>query len=506
VPETAVPITPLCRRYRIPVFVLVLLFLLCFSLHAREYHQVAGLIDLRTSCSDGAYSVETIVSLARERGFRLLFLNDHDRMVLEYGLPPFRNLCKVRAELNSINRNGVRAYLDAIRAAEMKYPDMIIIPGSETASFYYWSGNPLIGTLTAHDHERRFLTIGMNEPEDYENLPIIHNGGYGAYGLPLFCLILLAGCAGALWIVRRHIDRRGWILLFLVLFLVLYLFDTIVFRSGPFDQYHGDRGMKPYQCAIDYVNDRGGMVFWNYPETRSGVRKLGPIHVNTQPYPEVLSETVNYTGFAAIYGDRITVTEPGNLWDHVLIAYCEGARKRPAWGIATADYHSEAGAGGKLGNYVTTFLVENDRPEDVLDAMRRGRMYAYRGKYPQSVRLDRFTVSALRGEKEAVSGETITMAEIPKIKIEMQSHDGSERPVEVRLIRSGSLVRTFRGSLPLRIDCTDRYYEPGRTVYYRLEMRGYGTLVSNPIFVTFAEKASVFRDDPGKIGNPEKEG
>ncbi len=494
------------RRYSIPVFLTVISLLFYFPVHAREYHQVAGLIDFRTAYSDGAYGLETLVRLARERGFRLLFLNDHDRMALEYGLPPFRNLCKVRAELDSINRAGVRGYLAKIKAVQVEYPDMIIIPGSETASFYYWSGNPLMGTLTAHDHERRFLTIGMDEPGDYENLPIIHNSGFEAYGLPLFCLIMLAGCAGALWIVKRQVGRRGWILLFLVLFLVLYLFDTILLRSGPFDQYHGDRGMKPYQHAIDYVNDRGGMVFWNYPETRSGVRKLGPIHVNTQPYPEVLSETVNYTGFAALYGERITVTEPGDTWDKVLTAYCEGERNEPAWGIATADYHSEAGAGGKLGNYVTTFLVENDRPEDVLDAMRRGRMYAYRGKYPQSVRLDRFTVSALRGDGEAVSGDTITMAGIPKIKIEMQSQDGSERPVEVRLIRSGSLVRTFRGTLPLRIDCTDRYYEPGRTIYYRLEMRGYGRLVSNPIFVTFAEKASVFRDDPGKVGNPEKEG
>ena len=289
VPDTTISITPLCHRYHVPVFVVMMLFLLCPFLHAREYHQIAGLIDLRTSCSDGAYGVDTIVSLARERGFRLLFLNDHDRMVLEYGLPPFRNLCKVRAELNSINRNGARTYLDAIRAAGTKYPDMMIIPGSETASFYYWSGNPLTGTLTAHDHERRFLTIGMDGPDDYDNLPIIHNDTYGAYGLPLFCLIMLAGCAGALWIVRRHRGRRGWMLLFLALFLVLYLFDAIVFRSGPFDQYHGDRGMKPYQHTVDYVNKQGGMVFWNYPETQSGVRKLGPIHVNTQPYTEVLS-------------------------------------------------------------------------------------------------------------------------------------------------------------------------------------------------------------------------
>jgi len=85
-----------------------------------------------------------------------------------------------------------------------------------------------------------------------------------------------------------------------------------MFRSSPFDQYHGDQGMAPYQLLTDYVDSRGGLTFWNYPETASGTRKLGPIMVDTPPYPEVLEESEGYTGFASLYGDNITVTEPGS--------------------------------------------------------------------------------------------------------------------------------------------------------------------------------------------------
>jgi len=57
--------------------------------------------------------------------------------------------------------------------------------------------------------------------------------------------------------------------------------------------------------------------------------------------------------------------------------------------------------------------------------------------------------------------------------------------VKVRLIRSGKLVETFSGKLPMKIDYEDRYFRPGDKIYYRMDMTGYGTLVSNPIFVKF---------------------
>ncbi len=59
--------------------------------------------------------------------------------------------------------------------------------------------------------------------------------------------------------------------------------------------------------------------------------------------------------------------------------------------------------------------------------------------------------------------------------------------VQVGLIRSETPIKTFRGTLPLDIDYTDYLEMPGEKVYYRMDMTGYGAIVSNPIFVKFAK-------------------
>ena len=111
---------------------------------------------------------------------------------------------------------------------------------------------------------------------------------------------------------------------------------------------------------------------------------MGPIFLDTQPYPNVLEESKGYTGFAALYGDNITVTEPGNMWDRVLLAYCEGKGDRPVWGISTADFHKEGEAGERLGNFPTAFLVHRRTKKEILGALKNGKMYACRGNYPQA--------------------------------------------------------------------------------------------------------------------------
>jgi len=141
-----------------------------------EYVQTAGLIDTRTTHSDGALSVVALAELAHNRGFDVLFLNDHDRLAMAYGLPRFPNIIRLHKELNSINKSGAETYIEAVNQARLKFKDLILIPGSESVPYYYWKGSYFNKDLTAHDHEKRILTIGLENPEDYENLPILHNG------------------------------------------------------------------------------------------------------------------------------------------------------------------------------------------------------------------------------------------------------------------------------------------------------------------------------------------
>ena len=479
--------------FLIPAFII----LSPYPVMGSGYLQVVGLIDLRTTYSDGELDLESLVKLAKKRGFSVLFINDHDRLAMEYGLFPFRNILRKRVELNSINKGGAEEYLNGIRDVQRRHPDMIIIPGSETAPFYYWTGSYLDKNLTAHNHERRILTIGLQQPEDYGNLPILHNGSstnYLGVSLPTILPFLVAFILGFVPLKRRGIPRILGIVISGLS--VLFIIDSNPFRSSPFDQYHGDQGIAPHQLLIDYVDSRGGLTFWNYPETRSGIRKMGPIFVDTPPYPEVLQQSKNYTGFSALYGDRITVTEPGNVWDRVLLEYCRGERDRPVWGISTANFHEDGGAGEKLGNFPTVFLVRKKTNEDILAAMREGRMYACRGKYPQRMILNDFSICSSRCETRGTSGNEIVLKENPRIHLSLSLRKPTDNQVVVRLIRSGELIKTFHGSLPTKINYEDNYFKPGQKVYYRIDVRGCGTLVSNPIFVTFGQHHIAFQKNP----------
>jgi hypothetical protein len=451
-----------------------------------DYQQVAGLMDLRTTFSDGAYDLDQLVLLAKKKGFSVLFINDHDRVAMEYGLPPFRNIVRKKVELNSINSGGADKFIQAIKEIRQKYLDMIIVPGSETTPFYYWTGSPFTGKLTAHDHEKRILTIGMESPDDYENMPIIHNNlsmNYFTKALPQIILFSLSLIASLILLRRRGFLRVSGIIILILS--VAFIINSNPFRSSPFDPYHGDQKMAPYQLVIDYVNSRGGMTFWNYPDIKAGVREMGPIHVSTLPYPYVLSESTGYTGFAAIYGDNITLTEPGNIWDTTLKEYCMGYRDRPPWGIATADFHQEGEGREQLGTYQTVFFVQEKTKNAVLKALRNGKMYASRGSYPQASRLDEFSVSSSENRTKGISGDEIALKEFPRVRISISTSAPSPDKVKVRLIRSGEMIYLFEEKLPLMIDYVDPYYKPGERIYYRMDMHGAGTIVSNPVFVKF---------------------
>jgi hypothetical protein len=476
-------------------FILILIFVNMWgfinSNGLAEYLQVPALIDLRTDFSDGAHSLEHLIKLAKKRGFNVLFINDHDRKVLEYGIWPFQNILKKKVEESSISKGGSENYLNMIESASKKYPEMIIIAGAESAPFYYWKGSYFKRNLTVHNWEKHLLVVGLEKPEDYRDLPVLHNGYSTKYMLSSiradFFFFLIPLIFGLIMMKGRGIIRYSGII-FLALSLIL-LINNHPFKSSPYDQYHGYQKIPPYQLLIDYVNSRGGMVFWNHPETLSGTGKIGSISKNTPPYPEVLVESKNYTGFAALYGDTITVTEPGKIWDQVLMEYCLGHRQKPVWGISSADFHKEGGAGEKLGNYPTIFLVKNRTKKDILDALKKGRMYAYRGDVDSpSLILEDFSISDSVTSQRGIMGEEILCKGYPKINIRLHLAASEKGNIlTLRVIRSGKLLKTFSGEAPLDIGFVDEFLESGKKIYYRLDVSDGKArkLVSNPIFVQF---------------------
>ena len=448
------------------------------------YVAVPALIDLRTNFSDGSHTIEELVALARSRGFKVLFINDHDRIALSYGVPPFRRILRYKKEYSSIMTHGPDKFLEEINRVSKIYPDMIIIPGCTTSAFYYWTGSWLKKDLTVHEYDRKILILNFTRAEDYKLIPNVENKwsmknaeellpGVVVFLIPLFIgFILLRG--------KGFYRLLGF---FLVIVSILAVVDYNPFRSSLYSPYAGDQGIKPFQEMIDFVNQRGGYAFWNYPEQRSGIRRHGPINVDTPPYPQVLHQSRRYTGFSAIYGDNITITEPGKEWDKVLNEYCRGERKRPPWGISTATFHQDGRLGLKLGAFPTTLLIKKFSREGILEALKKGRMYSSRGDGRVWPRLDYFNIYGEINEM-AYMGETLATSHFPVIKFKVSYQSPKPKPTTLHLIRGGTLIKTFSSDTPVEVEYMDHQIPPGETTYYRL-MDARKLLTSNPIFVRY---------------------
>jgi len=457
----------------------------------QDYFQISGLIDLRTDFSDGSHSLEYVIKLAKKRGFNVLFLNEHDLQTVEFGLWPLRSIFKKKENRSSLLKNGVKSYLSQIQTASNQFPEMILIPGTESSPFYYWKGSLFKKNLTLCDYEKHLLIVGFEKEKDYEDLPIIHNKAVSKFHIPVFFLGLFFLAVALYFIVLRK--KRRWIVRYSGILLVVFCFllsvNNFISKKSLYSPYQGYQGIAPYQLLIDYVNSRGGLVFWNHPETKSGQQKLGPVFRETAPYPQVLSESKGYTGFAALYAEGITITEPGGLWDQILLEYCEGKREKPIWGISTADFHEEGHAGEKLGNFPTVFLVKKKSKEDILEASKKGRMYAYRGDVDlPRLRLEEFYISDSESSQKAVMGEEIQIISAPQIHILLSTDDPREvNPLKVRIVRDGKLLKEISGETPLKINFLDEISKSSRKIYYRLDARDSRDrlVVSNPIFVVF---------------------
>ncbi len=482
------------RGFPLILFIALLSFILAQPAKAESiptdpYKTVTALMDLRSTFSDGVHSIEEIVRMAETRGFNVVFINDHDRISLSYGIAPFRNVLRYKKEKPSIMTHNPDRYLREIDEVSKKYPHMIIIPGCITSAYYYWTGSWWNKDLTAHEYDRRILVIDLNKPEDYARMPTLGNEWSLKYTidlLPGVLIFLVPLIIGFLLLKRKGSYRR--IGLIFIIVSALAIVDYNPFRSSLFSAYHGDQGIAPFQELIDYVNQRGGLCFWNYPEQKSGIREYGPIHVNTPPYPEVLHQSRSYMGFSAIYGENPTITDPGKEWDRVLNEYCQGQREKPSWGISTADFHEDGRWGLKLGVYPTTLLVKDLSKEGVMEAIRSGRMYCSRGDGQTWPKLEYFNVYG-EEENKAFMGDTLRTSRFPLIafRVSDDREKFKDKDTTIHLIRGGTLIHTFKGKTPMEIKYTDETAQSNVKTYYRIiDSRKH--LTSNPIFIEYKPK------------------
>ena len=160
-----------------------------------------------------------------------------------------------------------------------------------------------------------------------------------------------------------------------------------------------------------------------------------------------------------------------------------GERARPAWAVGESGFH-DARAGKRLGAVQTVFLVDERSERGVLNAFKRGRMYALRRSGEVALVLTEFTVAGAGGA--AGVGETVAApAGTPlEIRIRVDAEGGGFHQVRASLLRHGEVIATTTGSTPLTM--IHREVAAGTRSFYRMEARvsAGDYLVANPVFVT----------------------
>jgi hypothetical protein len=463
---------------------------------------LAAILHVHSTWSTGSTSLDELAGAAERAGVGALILTENYLARVEYGLFPFRQVLRWTEGVHSLTPGTLPDYLAAVREAQGRHPDVLLVPGLEVVPHYHWSGSPWNGTLTLHNTQKNILVVGV-DLATMRALPVAGSarGAPIRWGVSAAAVIgaVLCASAGAYLVgsQKRRRIRLQWVSVVearprrvpgiaLIVLGLLLLLNNFPARTLPFGPYR-DAGLAPYQGLIQHVAEGGGLTFWSFPEARDlHTLSRGPfrVTVRTEPYPEDLLASDGYTGFGGIYEDTTTFTDPGGGWDRRLQEFALGRRQAPGWVVGEAGFHFEGQAGKSLANVLTLLWVRERSVAGVLEALRAGRAVAVQGTGAYRLGLDRFEVSA--GGRVAGIGEVLASppGAAVKVRAAVAASDGRAHPVEVLLIRSGEVVVRRAGATPLTVEYREEALA-GSAVVFRVQVRGEGPhhLLSNPIFV-----------------------
>jgi hypothetical protein len=458
------------------------------------YIQLDTVADVKTNFSEGCASIKDIGNQSERLGIDAVIFGDYARNSIEFGAKPFERIFKNATEGPSVLERGASGFISEVNDNDRQIKETILIPGVETIPFYFWSGSNYDKNLTAHNWDKHLMVIGLPTAQEYEQLPLQNSNLSSKYTDPLLKQFAILAF---LFMVSVGAVYKGYARILTVPLMVLLLLLTInnhPFRSSPFDAYHGDQGMQPYQNMIDYANSNGAMVFWNHMEPISSIRKHGTTSLATVPYPDDLLKTKNYTGFQVVGDHPIQQAEAGQQWDQALMEYLQGQREQPVWGYGGNNYLCEEQNGDRLGSVRTIVLVREKNRDNLLDAIRKGRMYSVRQVDENRLSLDEFIVEDQKTGQQATLGQELTSTDFPAVKIKLRSIKGGNKTARIQVIRNGVLVKQENVSLPYELTWRDVGNDQEGRAYYRIKasVNSMDNLVSNPIFVKFS-------DTPGDV-------
>lgn len=492
------------RYVKIIASIMIFVSIFCrAALCEEKYLQVQAAIDIATTIGDGRYTLSQIADIARQGNVKIVIAVDGFFNRWQYGLWPFRTIITKMVETGSVVKFGIRRYLDGIKQVERDNPDMIFVSAVTVAPFYWWDGSLFGKTFSIKDWHRHILVIGLDSVKDYAGIPMIGNGLSLAKPLGFMGLAYVLLCIGLIWIGFRFrkssvaaqrgvyerlmgLPLKHWKYIGTTLIIIgtLLLINGFPYRGFKYDQYHGDRGAVPYQNLIDYVNSKGGTTFWAHPEAKN-VERVGNVNIETSPHEDFMLTTYGYTGFAIFYEGYDRVGAPGLIWDETLKDYCKGIRPSPVWAIGSLGFEKAGNLGGFMKDLRTTFLIPHFTKEDVVRALKEGRMYVSKEKEAANFVLEEFSVKDMATGTTKVMGQELRFSGVPRIHIQGRFADKSNRAVTITLIRRGEVIRVIQKTSPFGIDIDDENAVEDGKSYYRAEIRADGLLsVTNPIFVT----------------------
>lgn len=483
------------------IIVFLFIFFPRLVLAREQYRQSPAIIHISSGISDGRYSPLEITEIARQSKFEIVVFNEREIMRWEYGIWPLRNIVKKVVENNSIAIFGIKKYFKLIDELNRKTKDVIVVGAVESTPFYFWSGSVFDKNFALNNAHKHLLVMGLS-PSALVNLPIVGNrfSLYGKYQFrdimnfwPL--VVLLLGIFLFFSLKQRTFrntlereDYRNKKILFGGLMILGFIMglNNYPFKTQLFDQYHGDRGVMPYQRFIDYVNENNGLVFWAHPEAEN-YSKTKQVEIITKKHVQDFYDTRNFTGFSIFYEGYETIGKPGGIWDKVLNEYSQGKRSMPVWAIAGLAFDFSGNLKDALKDLRNMVLLDDFSSKGVLEALKKGRVYVIRGAKSSQFILEEFLIEDLNNQQTKGMGETFAANNSQfKIKIMgyfLEENETDQADIQVSLIKNGEIIKLFLEKNSFNIEFIDYKINQSKD-FYRIELKSKDLhLITNPIFV-----------------------
>lgn len=474
-----------------------------------EYHNLLAAIHLDSQISGGDYSLKELADILNENKIDVGIFTDHDNMRIEYGLPFLRNFSFAQ-ERNSISTFGEKKYVSKINSIRSYYGNLILLHGAEAIPYYFWEIDWESFTFKVMNFHKHLLVLGLETAEDYENLPSLKNGFKTKFtfwfllnlipfvtlwfGVKIYRTVIKTQIRkyGFLHDKKRSFKKEGSIIIVLS---IIYIFNNFPYFVEPIYSQYENAGEKPYQDLIDYVNSKGGMVFWAHPEKNNNLdlgKYLGiNVRMQTNEYPSSLEKTTGWNGFAAFWEGAQKTASIGGVWDRQLKQFCLSNQENPTWAISELDF--DGGDSKNIAESVSLIYSHEKDEQSVLKSIRKGRMVIFRNFAQTYLTFNEFSVKNSKNFKKII-GETLALekGENPVFSFDFDIDKKLKEKLTMFFIKDGKILEERileKGENYFEIEDTSYSYR--QKSFYRVIIgkgeQKFFIFMTNPIFVSSIE-------------------